>query len=99
MKAFDRLKRQLVEALRDHLRTGRPVAVPEAGRLLWTAFIELDGARGYGDAGPHPVSFAEIEAWCRLKRYPLEPHHVDALRAMDSALIAHVAEEARKAAG
>jgi hypothetical protein len=99
MKGFDRLKRQLVEALACNLRTGRPVTVPEAGRLLWSAFIELDGTRGFGEAGPQPIAFAEIEAWCRLKRTPLEPHHVDALRAMDAAMIAHVAAEARKAAG
>jgi len=94
---MERLRRQLVEALEAHLRTSRPVAVPEAGRLLWRAFHELDATRGYGQSGPQPITSAEIEAWCRLTRTPLEPHHVGILRAMDAALVKHVVEEARKA--
>ncbi|GGG62755.1 hypothetical protein GCM10011415_06390 [Salipiger pallidus] len=34
--------------------------------------------------GPNPISFPEIEAYCRLMRLPLEPHHVEAIRAMDA---------------
>lgn len=98
MKGFDRLRRQLVEALESHLRTGRSVVVPEAGRLLWAAFADLDAARGYGESGPQAITFAEIDAWWRLTRTPLEPHHVAALRAMDAALVAHVAAEAKRAA-
>lgn len=98
MKGLDRLRLQLVEALEAHLRTGKPVAVPEAGRLLWAAFVELDGTRAYGSTGPRPIPYVEIEAWSRLTRTPLEPHHVAALRAMDGAFLAYAAEEARKAA-
>jgi hypothetical protein len=92
--AFDRLRRQLVEALEAQLR-GRRAEIPEAGRLLWSAFVELDGTR----AETNPIAFAEIEAWARLKRLPLAPHHVDILRAMDAVLLAHVMAEERKAAG
>ncbi|MFO1104604.1 MAG: hypothetical protein U1E34_00775 [Amaricoccus sp.] len=96
--ALDRLRRQLVEALQGHLATGRRPAIPEAGGPLWSAFLDLDATRGFHAAGPQPITFAEIEAWGRLTRTPLEPHHVAILRAMDVALLQHVAEEARKAA-
>lgn len=98
MTGIDRLRDQLVAALKESLRRKRSVAVPEAGRLLWSAFHELDATRGYGESGPHPITFAEIDAWCRLTRTPLAPHHVAIVRAMDSALIGHVVAEAKKAA-
>ncbi|SKA26297.1 phage tail assembly chaperone [Consotaella salsifontis] len=82
MNAQERLQRQLVAAV-----TSAKPRVPEAGRLLWRWFGELHDARGYGMTGPNPISFAEIEAWARLRRLPLQPHHVEILRAMDAAWI------------
>lgn len=98
MTAHDRLRAQLVAALKVHLHHGDAPDVPEAGRLLWRAFMELDGTRTFHAAGPNPIGFAEIEAWGRLMGYPLAQRHVATLRAMDSALLGHVAAEARKAA-
>ncbi|WP_156362721.1 phage tail assembly chaperone [Rubellimicrobium mesophilum] len=85
-------------ALKDHLAspTAR-VRVPEAGEILWQAFLELDATRHVGDAGPAPITFLEIEAWCRLKGVPFQPHHIETLRAMDAALVAHFLEKAKKA--
>lgn len=98
MMAHDRLRAQLVAELERHLRHQDRPQVPEAGHLLWRAFMELDGTRTFHAAGPNPISFAEIEAWARLMRYPLAPRHVSTIRAMDAALLVHVAERAEKAA-
>lgn len=82
MQTKSRLERHLCEALRLHL-TGAGLAVPEAGRVLWRVFIRLSEARAYSPIGPNPISFSEIDAWCRLMNVPLQPHHVSILRAMD----------------
>ncbi|TKA98538.1 hypothetical protein FAZ78_00325 [Cereibacter changlensis] len=76
------LTRQLCAALITGLGGGRP-NVPEAGVPLWNAFSALSRARTYHAAGPHPLSFSEIEAWSRLMRVPLEPQHVQVITAMD----------------
>lgn len=98
--AQERLKGQLVAALEANLRkrADRP-NVPEAGVLLWRAFIDLDQTRSFGQNGPNPVSFAEIEAWARLQGYPLRPRHVAVIRAMDSALIRAFGEEVKRQQG
>lgn len=96
----ERLKAQMVEALQRNLRQreARPT-VPEAGRLLWRAFLDLDGVRRFGANGPEPIGYVEIEAWARLNRYPLAPWHVEILRAMDSALIRQFGEEVKRQQG
>ena len=94
-RAQARLRDQLIEALRDHLRSTRRPRVPEAGQVLWSAFIEINAARGFGQFGPIPIGFAEIEAWCRVTRTPLAPHHVEIIRAMDAAFVEHFAEAAK----
>lgn len=93
MTGFDRMREQLLRAFRVHLANPRVRPdVPEAGKILWEAFIDLDASRAFHANGACPITFLEIEAWCRLKRYPLEPRHVDVLRAMDSVLIRHLAD-------
>jgi len=78
----DRLKRLITAALRDHL-DGHRRRPPEAGIILWNAFAQLSAARTWHAHGPNPIGYAEIEAWCRLMRVPLEPGHVQIIRAMD----------------
>lgn len=95
MDGFARLERQLVAALRAHLETGRAPDVPEAGVTLWRAFGDLCGTRTWHASGPNPIAFAEIEAWARLGRWPLEPRHVAAIRALDAAWL----DQARKPPG
>lgn len=80
-----RLKRALLAAA-----TSSKPGVPEAGLLLWHAFVRLSNARSYSQLGPNPISHAEIEAYARLMRLPLTPHHVETLRAMDEAWLAQV---------
>ena len=85
---MDRLQEQLVAVLEDRMAGGR-AQVPEAGLPLWNAFTELAAARTYGFSGPNPIAWAEIEAWARLMRWPLEPRHVRVIRALDQAWMAH----------
>ena len=75
----------LVDALRDHLATGAAPSIPDAGKLIWQAFVALSRSRSYSSAGPNPINFQEIEAWCRLMRIPLGPHHVEMICALDQA--------------
>jgi hypothetical protein len=77
-----RLERHLVQAMKTHL-AGGPPTVPEAGRLAWGWFLELSATRSWHGAGPNPISFAEIDAWARLMRWPVLPHHVQHVRALD----------------
>ena len=89
---MSRIQRQLVEAMQAHLATGVAPAVPDAGRDLWAIYIGIARSRTYHAAGPNPIAYAEIEAYCRLYRWPLEPHHVDVLVAMDRAWLDAAAE-------
>lgn len=83
------LERQLCAAVRANLGGGARVPPPEAGLLLWNVFQRLSARRSYHMAGPNPISFAEVEAYCRLMRQPLEPRHVSIIMAMDQAWLDH----------
>lgn len=93
--------------LRDHLiaaaaNTGRldprVNALPPAGtEHLWSAFIDLHGARqsGFGVAAIAP---SEVAAWCSLRGVRLTPWEVDTLAAVDRAVVGVMNEQkARKA--
>lgn len=84
MRAWQRLERQMTVALVAHM-AGRPLLVPEAGRLFWRWFVDLHRSRTYHAAGPHPIAYAEIEAYGRLHGWPLERRHVELIRALDAA--------------
>lgn len=89
-----RLEAQLVATLRETLNR-RPAAIPDAGAWLWNAFAALSATRSHHMAGPNPIAYAEIEAWSRLTRTPLEPHHVEVLRELDETWLAHFTKETR----
>lgn len=89
-------------SMADHYRavarqTGKPPPepppMPPAGAHLWDTFLELHRARGGSGFGPSPISHADIEAWVRLKAWPLRPWEVDAIRALDEAYFASQAEK------
>jgi len=84
-KARGRLEQQMADAVREHLRTGQLPSLPEAGGLFWSIFAELCTSRH----GREPIAYAEIEAWARLNRWPLCPHHVAILKAMDRAWLTY----------
>lgn len=85
------LEKLLVDALENHLSTGKSPRVPEGAWPIWSAFGELSAARSWGPHAPNPLAFSEIEAWARLTRWPLEPHHVRLLSALDRTWMAHAA--------
>lgn len=85
----DRLRSQLIAALERHL-AGKPPCIPEAGRLAWSWFSDLCRTRTWHMAGPNPISHAEIEAYARLYRWPLEPRHIELIMALDRIWLDHV---------
>lgn len=85
------LKRQL------ETKGAHAVRIPAGGELLWRWFLDLGQTRTYHMAGPNPISFVEIEAYARQMRWPLEPHHIDILRAMDAAWLEHASKRAQPA--
>ena len=91
-----RVEAQLCEALRATM-SGRRQRPPEAGLVVWNAFTQLARGRSYSGSGPNPISYAEIEAWARLMRIPLEPHHVDLIVALDRTWLAHGSKPKTKA--
>lgn len=95
MGGFERMQAQLVAALTNHLkRPNTPPKVPEAGLLLWQAFIELDMARAFHAEGPCPIAYSEIQAWADLHRWPLESRHIAVIKALDLAMLKHLNEAA-----
>lgn len=87
--AIGRLRRQLVAALGANLRGAVPCP-PLAGLRLWGIFCALSDARRWGEAGPDPISPADLAAWVQLHRVCLPPHHVAIITAMDAAWLAWV---------
>lgn len=83
------LQTRLCAVLRDHLTEGKRPMIPEAGLIFWQAFAALCDARQEGPHGPQPIALAEIEAWARLYRLPLRPHHVALIRALDRVWMDH----------
>jgi len=74
--------RALESCLHSHL-AGKPLPVPAGGELVWRWFLDLCRTRTSNGYGPNPIGFAEIEAYVRLYRWPLEPRHVDMILALD----------------
>ena len=89
MMMTDPLARRLLAALRDHL-AGEPPRPPEGSLPLWQAFSDLCAARTWHASGPNPISYADLDAYCRLMRWPFEPRHVAIITAMDVAWLDHV---------
>lgn len=83
-----RLRDQLVEALRRHMAGGK-ARPPEAGTLMWNLFMEIAAGRTWHANGPNPLGHAEIEAFVRMRRWPLGARHLDLIRALDDAWLEH----------
>lgn len=92
------LKSRLVAALEENLATEKRPRLPEGGRMLWDWFIDLHGGRTYHMAGPNPISYADMLAYCVLKRIPLPmpPHHLEIILAMDRAFLAFAVRKNQK---
>lgn len=73
--------------------------IPDGSGPIWNAFVALSRTRTMTEAGPNPISFTEIDAWCRLTRTPLEPHHVEVIAAMDAVWLEEVRAYQERASG
>jgi hypothetical protein len=85
---MNRLQKLMIKAMKEHLAGGER-QLPDGSVILWNAFIALSRSRTYGPTGPNPIGFSEIEAWSRLMRVPLEPHHVQIILEMDRVWMKH----------
>lgn len=95
---MNRLTEQLRFVLRAHL-AGSAAQIPEAGIPLWLAFLHLSAARSVTMAGPNAIRFSEIEAYARLMRMPLAPHHVEVILALDAEWLNHAYAKAKAPEG
>jgi hypothetical protein len=91
------------EAVSDHLaaaRRGRVTqeeedyAPPLAEEVehLWAIWRDLHSARGSGFSS-NPISWSDLDAYARLLDEPLEPWEARAIRAVDDAYIASLADK------
>jgi hypothetical protein len=81
----------------DHLAvvarmTGRTVnedspKLPREMRYLWRTFLSLHRARTSNGWGPNPITWSEMDAFCRLTGSPLDPWEAEAVRALDEAFL------------
>jgi hypothetical protein len=93
--------------LRTHLQrlarnTGRVderllVEVPRPVEQLWDLFMSWAVQRRSG-MSLHPLTFTDIEAWCRLYGVRLTPWELDTLLELDAATLRIAAENQRRAA-
>jgi hypothetical protein len=78
------IQKLMCEYLRRQLNGVAMMAIPAGGELLWRWFIDISSGRTYGMSGPNPISFTEIQSYAAVSRWPILPHHVIILRAMDA---------------
>lgn len=79
--AQSRLKDQLCAALAGILQR-KKVHIPEAGVIVWEAFLTLSQTRRHHAAGAEPISLQEIEAYNRIFG-PISRQHIEMILAMD----------------
>jgi hypothetical protein len=80
----------LVAALEKAMATNAPIRVPPGSELYIKWFFDLAQTRTGGMAGPNPITYAEMEAYFRLHRWPVGAQHIDLMVALDQAWLAHV---------
>lgn len=58
--------------------------------------MQIGPTRGSSQLGPGPITFQEIEAYCRLTETQMLPWEVMAIREMDDAVLTKVRQELSK---
>jgi hypothetical protein len=61
--------------------------LPVGGKHIWTWFCELSSSRSSGMSA-NPLSFLEIEAWCRLVGVRPNPTEIRLIKALDASWLA-----------
>lgn len=59
--------------------------LPEASSYLWDWYKDLARGRGSSGFGLSPLSWSDIDAWCRLTGVTLERWELEVLKRIDSA--------------
>lgn len=57
--------------------------IPHVAERVWSAFNDMDKARGAGFSGPLPIPYTEVASWCSLTGERLWPWELAAIRALD----------------
>lgn len=84
-------------------RTGRPhrmiaeaPPMPGGCSQLWRDYLELHGSRGFGSMGsPMRVTFADIDAWQRVRGIKFDQWEIDCIRKVDSLWLSDFAPQAK----
>lgn len=61
-----------------------PHEFPRLLSHVWSFFCELQSARTAGFSGANPLSYSEIESWCRLSGNSLTPYDVAVIKQLDN---------------
>lgn len=64
-----------------------PPPFPESGGYLWEWFWDLSAGRRGSPGSADPLTWAEMDAWARLRRLRPAPFEIDILRALDRAFL------------
>lgn len=75
---------------RKGLKPKRPEGpeLPRGFSHVWNTFVRLHAARTGSGFGANPITYVEIDAYCRLSRLPLDPWEIEVIRALDDAYLA-----------
>lgn len=69
--------------------------VPRGCAQLWQDFLELHGSRAFGGMGsPMRVTFADLDAWQKVRDVKLDQWEVDCIRKADSLWLSDFAPRA-----
>ena len=64
-----------------------PIEYDECLQYIWSWFCDLSGGRGYSEAGPGPLTYAEIRAWAELTKQDPEAWEIQTLKRIDRIFI------------
>lgn len=70
--------------------------LPEGTGQLWADFLNLSSARGSTGFGPARVSWADLDAYQRVKSFRFEAWEVEAIRRADGAYMEQSAKRKPK---
>ena len=73
-------------------------AMPEGCETLWRNFLELHDSRGSTGWGAARITFADIDAWQRVRGAALSPFEVESIRRADNLWLGEFAPKPKAAA-
>lgn len=84
-------RKHLEKLARKGDKTAREALRPKGLYPRWIGYLkgwisDLHGRSGVGMSGYAPLTYTQIEAWARLKGIRPEPHEVEALMSLDTAI-------------